>query len=337
MNRALATIGDVARLAGVSPATVSRAFNSPALLEARTLERVRQAAARLDYRPQGLARSLRSRRSLVVGILIPSLRNTYFAETVERVQALLAERGYTVLIASSRYDGTTETAAAKAMASQGVDALLLVGRPLAPATALALQAQGVPVLRAWVWSADQPCVGFDHDEAMRQLVRHLLALGHRRFALVAPFVALQDLQRSRETAVRQALADAALALPAAAVIDRFGFGMADGRAAWAELTRRGQAPTAVICSNDQLAAGVILQARGAGLRVPQDLSVSGYNDQDLAAAFDPPITSVATPAAEHAARVVEALASMMAGVPAGAEAPLPTRLVPRASTGPAPA
>lgn len=122
----LATAADVARLAGVSPATVSRAFNAPALLDPQTLERVRQAAARLEYRPHGVARSLRSRRSLIIGVLIPSLQNTYFAETVERVQALLAERGYTVVIASSHYDPEAEHAAVRAMTRQGVDAVLLV-------------------------------------------------------------------------------------------------------------------------------------------------------------------------------------------------------------------
>jgi len=99
--------GDVARLAGVSPATVSRAFNAPHLLDQQTLARVRDAAARLEYRPQGVARSLRSRRSLLVGVLIPSLRNTYFAQTVERVQALLAER-----VAYERMDDVPKARAA---------------------------------------------------------------------------------------------------------------------------------------------------------------------------------------------------------------------------------
>lgn len=334
--RRLAKAADVARLAGVSPATVSRAFNAPQLLDDQTLARVRDAASRLEYRPQGLARSLRSRRSLVIGVLIPSLRNTYFAEMVERVQALLAEHGYTVLIASSRYEASAELAAVKAMAAQGVDALLLVGRPLDVQSRPAAERLGVPTLRAWAWLDEPPCIGFDHDAALREVVRHLLALGHRRFALVAPFQALHDRLRSRQTAVRDALAEAGVALPAGAVVDDVGFGAADGRAALRTLRQRGVRPTAVVCSNDLLAVGVVLQAQADGLVVPRDLSVSGYNDLDLAAAFEPPLTTVATPIADHASRLADALLALARGERVDAGAPLPTRLVVRGSTGPAP-
>ena len=329
--------GDVARLAGVSPATVSRAFNAPHLLDQQTLARVRDAAARLEYRPQGVARSLRSRRSLLIGVLIPSLRNTYFAQTVERVQALLAERGYTVLIASSRYDPAAEMAAVKAMAAQGVDALLLVGRPLDAMSRPTATRLGLPSLRAWAWLEEPPCIGFDHDAALRVVTQHLLSLGHRHFALVAPFRALHDPLRSRLTAVREALAEAGLALPPAAVVDDGGFGLADGRQALRVLHARGQTPTAVICSNDLLAAGVVLQAQAQGLAVPKDLSVSGYNDLDIATALDPALTTVATPMTDHATRVVAALLDLAQGRDVGTLTPLPTRLVVRGSTGPAPA
>lgn len=328
--------GDVARLAGVSPATVSRAFNAPHLLDQQTLARVRDAAARLEYRPQGVARSLRSRRSLLIGVVIPSLRNTYFAETVERVQALLADRGYTVLIASSRYDPAAELAAVKAMAAQAVDALLLVGRPLDSTSRLTATRLRLPTLRAWAWLDEPPCIGFDHDAALRTMTQHLLALGHRRFALVAPFRTLQDPFRSRQTAVRDALAESGLALSPAAVVDDGGFGLADGRQALRVLHARGQVPTAVICSNDLLAAGVVLQARAQGISVPVELSVSGYNDLDIATSLDPALTTVATPMTDHATRVVEALLSLAQGQEVGPFGPLPTRLVVRGSTGPAP-
>jgi LacI family transcriptional regulator len=336
MNPKLAKATDVARLAGVSPATVSRAFNAPNLLDEQTLQRVRNAAAKLDYRPQGLARSLRGRRSLVIGVLIPSLRNAYFAETVEQIQALLAARGYTVLIASSHYDADAEVAAVKAMASHGVDALLMVGRPMTPASRWRAGALGIPTLRAWIWPDEPPCIGFDHDAAMRDVARHLLQLGHRRFALVIPFVALRDEGRSRLSAIREALADAGVVLPSAAVVDDLGFGIAAGRNALQVLRQRGVEASAVICSNDQLAAGVILQARALGLDVPRDLSVTGYNDTELGATFEPPITTVSTPMADHATQVVEALLAMAAGASPAASAALPTSLVVRASTGPAP-
>ena len=331
------TVVDVAALAGVSLATVSRAFNTPDRVESGTLARVRAAAAKLAYQPYGLARSLRRRRSMVVGVLIPSLSNTYFAGTVDLLQALLARQGYTTLLACSNYDPDTERDALRAMVAQGVDAVVAVGRAVGAAGPQVLEGAGVPHLRCWSSAPDEPSIGFDHGAAMAGVASHLLAQGHRRFARVAPFQRLRDATRERLTAVREALAEAGVALPAAAVVDDGGLGIASGRVAWRVLRERGIPATAVLCSNDNLAAGVILECQDSGLQVPRDLSVSGYNDLEIAAAFRPPITTVRTPVDRHAASVAEALLAMLQH---GAPAPqlrLQTELVLRASTGPAPA
>lgn len=329
-----ANVGDVAQLAHVSRATVSRAFNAPDLLQPETLERVREAARKLSYAPYGLARSLRLRRSMVIGMLLPSLRNLYFADTVGVVQSLLRQRGYTMLLASSSYDATTEIEAVRAMVAQGVDGLILLGRPQHAEVGALLRRQHVPFVRSWVACKGEPSIAFDHARAMFEVTRHLVGLGHRRLGAVFPFVALHDEARERLAAIREALAMDGLALPAQALIDDAGFGPEAGRQALLKLRARAPGITAVICSNDNLAVGVILECRAQGLEVPGDVSVTGYNDLEIAAAFEPPITTVRTPLAEHAEKVTDALLKAVESGDAPRSELLETTLVVRGSTAP---
>lgn len=331
------SVADVARLAGVSPATVSRAFNAPQLLGAETLERVQRAAQQLGYQPYGLARSLRKRRSMVVGIVMPSLRYAYYAGTLERLQSLLAQAGYTVLLISANHDAQAELDGVRALMAQGVDGVVLFGRPLHDESAPLLARRGVPHLRCWSALPDEPSVAFDHQAAMADVVHHLVALGHRQLAAVIPFKALGDRLRGRLTALREALATHGLALHPQAVVDDGGLDALAGREALRALRSRGVAATAVVCSNDLIAAGVILEAQAQGLHVPRDLSVTGYNDSSLARAFEPAITSVDTPVELHAREVARVL---LAALREGEPIPrlrLPTELRLRASSGPAPA
>ncbi len=330
------SVADVARLAEVSAATVSRAFNAPQLLQAATLERVRRAAQQLGYQPYGLARSLRRRRSMVVGIVMPSLRYAYYAGTLELLQSLLAAAGYTLLLSSSNHDAAAELEGVRAMMAQGVDGVVLFGRPLNDESALLLARRNVPHLRCWSALPDEPSVAFDHGAAMADVVAHLVGLGHRRFGVVIPFLALGDRFRGRLTAIREALAAHGLALPVSAVVDDGGLETPAGREAWRMLQARGPAPTAVICSNDLIAAGVVLECRAQGLRVPQDVSVTGYNDSALAGAFEPALTSVDTPVDLHAREVARALLAALREQQPLPRLRLPTQLRVRASTGPAP-
>lgn len=330
------SVSDVARLAGVSPATVSRAFNAPDLLVPDTLQRVQRAAAQLGYQPYGLARSLRKRRSMVVGIVMPSLRYAYYAGTLELLQGLLAREGYTVLLSTANHDPQAELDGVRALMAQGVDFVVLFGRPLHDQSAPLLALRGVPHLRCWSALPDEPSVAFDHGSAMADVAHHLVALGHRRFAVVVPFIALADRFRGRLTALREALALHGLALHNDAVVDDGGLDAPAGRSAWRTLRARGQLPTAVICSNDLIAAGVILECQAQGLRVPQDVSVSGYNDSALAGAFEPAITSVETPVELHAQEVARVLLAALRDRQPIPCLRLPTHLHVRASTGPAP-
>lgn len=330
------SVADVAKLADVSPATVSRAFNSPQLLGTETLDRVRVAANQLGYQPYGLARSLRSRRSMVIGVVMPSLRYSYYAGTLELLQSLLAREGYTLLLCSANNDPALELEGVKAMMAQGVDGVILFGRPLNDESALLLTRRGLPFLRCWSALPQEPSVAFEHGLAMAGVVEHLIELGHRKIALVIPFLALRDRFRGRLTAIREAMAGHGLALSNQEVVDDGGLDAASGRAAYQTLTQRGVQATAIICSNDLIAAGVILECQSRGLRVPQDVSVTGYNDSELASAFEPPITSVDTPLEMHAQEVAKAMLAALRDSQPFPVIRLPTYLRVRNSTGPAP-
>ncbi|MEY3490855.1 MAG: hypothetical protein RL655_2423 [Pseudomonadota bacterium] len=327
------SVSDVAKLAGVSPATVSRAFNHPEQLGQKTLERVQIAANQLGYQPYGLARSLRSRRSMVIGVVMPSLQYAYFAGTLELLQTLLAREGYTLLLSSSNNNSQQELDGVKAMMAQGVDGVILFGRPLNDESTPLLVRRGVPHLRCWAALPGERSIAFDHGAAMSDVVDHLVALGHRDIAVVIPFIALGDRMRGRLTSIREALARHGLALPKQAIVDDGGMDAAAGREAVKTLQDRKYLATAIICSNDLIAAGVILECQSMGLKVPQDISVTGYNDSALARSFEPSITSVETPLDLHAQEVAKA---MVSALNSGVEFPslvLPTRLKIRNSTG----
>lgn len=329
-----AKIKDVARLAGVSPATVSRALNSPALLEAATLERVRSAAQKLHYQPLGVARSLRRRRSMVIGTIIQSMENaSYISGMVEYTQRQLAARGYTMLLASASFDDDLAVSSCRAMIAQGIDAVMLIAARRGSKLYPLLNDHGTPHVEAWIHDPATPSIGFDHVEAMHQIARYLLDLGHRDFAVVAPIRRIADLERRRVHALELALAAYGGNRSRLLLIDDSGFGILDGRQAMVDILSRAPDTTAVICANDHLAAGVILECQSRGIAVPKQLSVVGYNDLEISRALSPSITTMATPYESVASAAINFLLSSLEGAPPGdMQQPDKATLVVRAST-----
>jgi LacI family transcriptional regulator len=332
-----AKIKDVARLAGVSPATVSRALNSPALLEAATLERVRSAAQKLHYQPLGVARSLRRRRSMVIGTIIQSMENaTYISGMVEYTQRQLAQHGYTMLLSSASFDDDLAVSSCRAMIAQGIDAVMMIASRRGSKLFPLLNEFGTPHVEAWVYDPATPSIGFDHVEAMHQISRHLLDLGHRDIAVVAPIRRIADLERRRLHALEHALAAYGVDRSRLLLIDDSGFGILDGRKAMDDILARAPSTTGVICANDHLAAGVILECQARGIDVPRKISVVGYNDLEIARALSPSITTVATPYEGVASAAISYLLSSLEGSPPARMQPEKTTLLVRESTARAP-
>ncbi len=333
-----AKITDVARLAGVSPATVSRALNSPTLLEASTLERVRSAAQKLHYQPLGVARSLRKRRSMVIGTIIQSMENaSYIAGMVEFSQARLAERGYTMLLASASFNDQVAVSSCRAMITQGVDAVMLIACRRGSRLYPLLEDFHVPHVEAWVHDPATPSIGFDHVDAILQAARHLLDLGHRSFAVVIPFQKIRDRDRNRLQALRHVFAAFGIAPDNCLMIDDGGFGIIDGRRCMGRILAEAPNTTAVICANDNLAAGAILECLSRGIEVPRQISITGYNDLEISRAMTPSITTVQTPYEGVASSAIDYLLASIEGEVLPETKPEKATLVARESTATSPA
>lgn len=334
-----ATQKDVAQAAGVSTASVSRMLNGIGPIKPEIRARIEQAITTLDYVPHEGARALVTRRSLVLGAIIPTLNNAIFAEGINAFEAEARAHGFTLVLSVSNYDLADERTLVRRMVQRGVDGLLLVGNEHAPETFDILRRARVAHLCAWAYSelAPAPNIGFRNAEAMAEVVDLLVSLGHRRFAMLAGIQAGNDRARARVTGVRTRLAAHGLKLPAARLAES-PYTIRAAREAFAGLMRVGAArrPTAIICGNDVIALGVILEAQSVGIAVPETLSVTGFDNLAMSAEIDPPMTTVDVPAETMGCRAARALIEAInAGQPVEST-PILTKLLIRGTTAPPP-
>ncbi len=330
-------LSDVATLAGVSPATASRALNTPDKVGTEMRDRVRAAAAALGYVPDAAARALASRRSRTIGAVVPTLDNPIFATGVQRLESRLNERGYALVVASSDYRIDKELRQAINLLERGIEGLMLTGTEHHPSLYMLLETRGAPHVNTWVDAGDaaHPCIGFDNVEAAVRLTNYLLDLGHQRFAMIAGIAEGNDRAAARIVGVREALARRGLRLDDDRLVEEpYGVGAGrDGlRAVLAGPPE--QRPTAVICGNDLLAFGAIFEAASMGLDVPRDLSVVGFDDAELSSHIPPGLTTMHVPSGEMGALAADYLVNRIEGKPARHRTRVEVRLVVRGSTAP---
>ncbi|KAF0123570.1 MAG: Uncharacterized protein FD152_3284 [Xanthobacteraceae bacterium] len=327
-----ARIVDVARDAGVSAATVSRALSQPQLLTADTLARVRQSALRLGYRPDAAARALASGRSMTIGAVVPTLDNAIFSRALQSMQATLAGRGYQLLVSSHDYNAAAEAEAVKMLVARGVDGLMLVGAERAPETEALLADTGVPVVLTWRGVAGRAAVVVDNERAGELAARHLVELGHRRIGIITGSHAFNDRQRAREEGARAYLASVGLPVPDWLAI-QVPTTLAGGRSGCASLLGLGEPPTAVIGGIDLIAIGCMIEAQARGLAVPDDLSVVGIDDLDMSAHLSPPLSTVHIPTGRIGARCAGMLCDLIEAKPFDPVVELHIELAVRRSSG----
>ena len=336
-DRPLPTIDDVAVAAKVSTATVSRVFNRPGAVREALRTRVEAAVAQLGYVPHSGARSLMLGRTGTVGAIFPTVDNAIFAKAIDALQRRLAEAGYQLLIATCDYDIDAEMRQAVNLVSRGADALALCGFSQRPELLQLLHQRGVPCVHVMACPGPPSaiCVGFDNAAAMAQATRHLLDLGHRRIAMLAGVTQHNDRASARVDGVRRALKQAGLTLPPQRLVERR-YGLADAREGFRVLMQARPAPTAVLCGNDVLAFGALLEAQRMGLRVPADVSIVGFDDLELAHHVQPSLTTVRVPAEPMWRTAAERLIDALRGEAVPRETKIEVALVLRESTGPAP-
>jgi LacI family transcriptional regulator len=287
----MVTIKEVARTAGVSVATVSRVYNGHHCVREETRQRVRRTGQRLGYSPHGAARSLVTNRTHTIGVLLPDLYGEFFSELIRGIDQTAQARGYHVLLSSARSAARQLEPVLQSMRGR-VDGLIVMAPELDAASSRRSLPAGFPFVHLNGPPSDAPCdsLGIANFEGARDMVRHLARLGHRRIAMIRGadhnYDAAERLRGYREAVAELGLVDdPALELSG-------DFSEASGHEAVGRLLGDGVRPTAVFAANDCMAFGALSALREAGLRVPEDVAVAGFDDIPMAQYVHPALTSI---------------------------------------------
>ncbi len=289
----MVNLKQVAALAGVSSATVSRALAMPHKLRPETLKRVQAAIQQLDYEPFAPARVLRSGRTRTIGVIAPTLMNELYAKAVDTLESELVRLGYTVLLTCHRNNIEYEAHLARALCQRGIDGLAIIGAHHHPNLFTVIRRQKTPYVLMWAIDREKihPTVGYDNHLAMRRVTEHLINLGHRRFGVLTGPLDVQKLSEIRLAGVRSALMEHGMNLASEQIVVT-PYEPDAVRKGTQQLLQRNPAPTALICHNDFIAACAIAECRDAGISIPEQLSVTGFGDWELARLISPALTTV---------------------------------------------
>jgi DNA-binding LacI/PurR family transcriptional regulator len=321
-----ATIDDVARAAGVAPSTVSRAFSRPGRVSFETSERIHRIAAELGYRTSSLARALPTGPTSMIALAISDITNPFYNEIIRGAQVAASEAGYTILLADTQESGANERKALERAAAT-VEGIVLASTRMSD-SAIRMTAKQRPVIVLNRAVSDVPCVITDNPRGTRRAVEHLAELGHRRITYLAgPEASWADGTRWRS--VRESAMELELHVRRVGPVPPT---VAGGTRAAAEFADN---PTsAVIAYNDLVAIGAIRALTAMGARIPQDVSVVGFDNIFAAELVTPPLTTVAAPLGAMGRTAVSNLLAIVRGARPRAQAPvsLPCRLIVRQST-----
>ena len=307
------TLADVARLADVSPITVSRALRGERAVAPELVERVQAAARTLGYVPDPAARALASARSAHVALLIPLLSNALFVDLLEAVQRTLRPAGYQTLIGITHYDAAEEEQLLREQLLHRPAGLLVTGFDRSEAARALIAASGVPCVHL-METRQEPgvySVGLSQADAGAALTRHLLGRGHRRIAFAAAQLDPRTLQRL--AGWRRAMADAGLHAPTLEWLNPAPSSLALGGTLFEQILGQTPAVDAVFFCNDDLAQGALLAALRLGVAVPGRIAVAGFNDLTGSAQMQPALTTVRTPRAEIGRAAASMLLQLMRG------------------------
>lgn len=331
----LATIKDIAKLAGVSTATVSRTLATPDVVAPDTRARVEAAVRKLDYMPNALASGLRRRRTENIIVVVPDIHNPFFSGVVQGIEHVAHGHGHKVLLGESQHSQVRLDSYAAMLVSKEADGLILLGALLPTSVERAVAAHEpppMPIVMACEYFAglQAPNVRIDNVAAAAAATDHLVHLGHRRIAMITG-PSGNPLVKDRVKGYRQQMAKADLPVPADFVA-RGDFTVESGYHAMQKLLAHAHKPTAVFCANDEMAMGAIRAAKEAGKRVPHDLSVVGFDDIRFAEYFDPPLTTIRQPQREIGETAMRLILDVFAKRNAPTSVVLPHALVVRGST-----
>jgi len=335
------TIKDVAKRAGVTHSTVSRALQDSPLISEVTTRRVRQAALELGYQPSAAARSLKTRSTKVLGAVVSNIDDPFFGEVLQGIEDTAQSNGYSLFIATSQHDQERQKVIVRALREHRVDGLIICSTSFGAEQHKQFSQNGIPIVVINNQAAEDYKYSIYHDDVdgSAQITHYLLSLGHTRIAYLGNSLSGRT-TLDRLTGFQQAMQVSGQAIQDGYIMQIPGGNPEQGVAAMDHLLALPTRPTAVVCYNDMLAIGVIRGLQQAGYQVPGDFSVTGFDNIIYSAYTTPPLTTFDQPKrfiGVEAARLLLGLLKSF-GDEAPADEPrirkLKGRLLVRASTGP---
>ena len=328
---------EIAKIAGVSSATVSRVINGSSLVTEETSERIRKIIQELNFVPNKSAIHLKNGKSQIYGIIIPDLTNPFFTETIKIFEELLVENEKELLVANTDFHATRTQRSVRRMLLRRVDGVALLTSELEAAPLESLVQNRIPVVTTdhYRTAPGMSDIVVDFPDGMAKIVSHLKSLGHRHLGFIGGTEGLVT-SRVRRESFLDAVVKQGLASSEGWIVEG-NFKIDGGSAAMASILAQPELPTAIVTANDLTAIGALRTAHESGLRIPEDLSITGCDDIAMSDIVFPPLTTLAISRKEYAYLLFEALraGSEDLGQP-GKQYKLATKLVVRRSTGPAP-
>lgn len=290
------TIKDIARQAGVAHTTVSRALRGSPLISVEVSERIRRIASELNYHPSAAARSLKTNRTRVIGVIISHIADPFFSEILQGIDDVAQAAGYSLFIASAQHDRQREQSIVKTMRENRVDGVIICSTPFGAGQGKHLLGDQTPIVVVNNQSAEDYHYSIYHDDldGSRQIIRHLIGLGHRQIAYLGNSLSGRT-NFDRFSGYLQEMTAAGLPI-ADGLVYEVENGLAEsGRVGLLHFLSLAQRPTAIFCFNDLLAIGVMRGLRDAGISVPGDCSVAGFDNISYSAYTNPMLTTLDQP------------------------------------------
>jgi DNA-binding LacI/PurR family transcriptional regulator len=290
------TIKDVAKQAGVSHSTVSRALHDSPLISDETAERIRQIAGEMGYFPSAAARSLKTNRSRALGVIVSNIDDPFFSEILQGIEEGAQERSYSLLMAASQRNPEREQAIVRDMRERHVDGLIICSASFSAVQQRRLLEFGIPIVVVNNHAAEEYRYSIYHDDVdgSQQVTRHLIELGHKKIAYLGNSLSGR-ITLDRLTGFRQEMETSGLGIPDEYIFEVPGGNPEDGLAALGHFLELPERPTALFCFNDMLAIGVLQGLQSNGIHVPEDFSVVGFDNIVFSAYTNPPLTTLDQP------------------------------------------
>lgn len=290
------TIAEIAKIVGVSQATVSRVLNTPELVKRETREKVLKAMEQHNYVYNALAGGLTKKKTATIGLIVPTITNPVFAISTKGIQEAAGKRGYSILLANTDYSYDAELKLVTLFQEKRVDGIIFTGAPGNEKSVELMNRLNIPYLITWESVEDKNAsfVTFDNVKSGRQATDYLISLDHKRIGMVAGRFSETGRAYKRWLGYKQSLENHGISYDEKLVIQKE-YSVAAGREAMGRLLRMSDPPTAAFCGNDILAFGAMAAVKDAGYKVGTDVSIVGFDDLEVSEVTDPPLTTVRIP------------------------------------------